>query len=66
MTLETLRSLYPNLSDEELERADHNLTQYLELAWEIYEDLAKEREESLTPSESALGSEGKVDSPNKN
>ncbi len=42
MTEETLRSLYPNLSNEDLERAEHNLTQYVELAWEIYEDLAKQ------------------------
>src|ERR1035441_7860309 len=32
------RSLYPNLSPEELVLAKENLDRYLSLAWEIYED----------------------------
>lgn len=33
-----LRKLYPDLSDEQLREAELVLTQYLELAWEIYEE----------------------------
>jgi hypothetical protein len=33
-----LRELYPDLTDSELRQADLVLTQYLELAWEIYEE----------------------------
>ena len=35
MLLDDLRSLYPNLSEEELAAAKENLEQYLLLAWEI-------------------------------
>lgn len=35
------KKLYPNLSDEELERAIHNVRQYLELAVEIWEENEK-------------------------
>ena len=33
-----LKDLYPNLTPEELVIARDNLDQYLEIAWEIFED----------------------------
>jgi hypothetical protein len=40
MIPDELRSLYPNLSDDELTAAKENLDRYLLLAWEILEDRA--------------------------
>ena len=37
-TIAELRALYPDLTDKELGEADFVLTQYFELAWEIYEE----------------------------
>lgn len=35
-----LRELYPTLGDRELQQAEANLTRYLEIALEIYEEQA--------------------------
>jgi hypothetical protein len=40
--------LYPSLSDEERRIAAENLDQYLELAWEIFEDMRAREPQSLT------------------
>jgi hypothetical protein len=37
-TMSKLRELYPDMSDDELREIDFNITQYIELAWEIYEE----------------------------
>ena len=37
----TLHDLYPTLSDEELKKAEINLSRYLELAFEIHQERAK-------------------------
>jgi hypothetical protein len=34
-----LKKLFPSLGDDELQKARENLDAYLELAWEIYEDI---------------------------
>ncbi len=34
-----LKKLFPSLGDDELQKARENLDAYLELAWEIYEDM---------------------------
>ena len=34
-----VKDLYPNLTDEELALARENLDGYLEIAWEIFEDM---------------------------
>lgn len=39
MDLEALRALYPGLTGDELRIASENLDAYLELAWEIFEDI---------------------------
>jgi hypothetical protein len=36
---EVLKKLFPALKDDELQTARENLDAYLELAWEIYEDM---------------------------
>ncbi len=36
---EALKKLFPGLRDDELQTARENLDAYLELAWEIYEDM---------------------------
>ena len=38
MNGDSLRKLYPGLSDEDLNRVSENFDLYLELAWEIMED----------------------------
>jgi hypothetical protein len=40
---EELRKLFPDLSDEELEEAAQNQDDYLELAWEVFEELPPEK-----------------------
>jgi hypothetical protein len=39
MNVAAWKELYPTLTDEELRTACDNLDAYLELAWEIYEDM---------------------------
>ncbi len=39
MHSEYIRELYEGLNDEELRIAEESLDRYLELAWEIYEEL---------------------------
>jgi len=39
MNNESLKELYPKLTEEELQATAENLDRYLTLAWEIYEDL---------------------------
>lgn len=39
MQNELLRALFPALRDEELKVAEENLDRYLQLAWEICEEL---------------------------
>jgi len=36
----SLRDLYPTLNDQELKQAEANLTRYLEIAFEIYQEQA--------------------------
>jgi hypothetical protein len=38
-----LRKYFPKLPDEELEEAAQNIDAYLELAWEVFEELAVEK-----------------------
>lgn len=39
MPIETLRAWYPNLTDDELRLAAENLDLYLEIAWEVMEEM---------------------------
>ena len=39
MEEEALKRLFPELKDDELQTARENFDAYLELAWEIYEDM---------------------------
>jgi len=55
--------LYPGLSDEERRIAAENLDQYLELAWEIFEDVQARERNDLTGAASNPTIQGKVDSP---
>ena len=38
MSAERLRKLFPEISDDDLDRAVENLDSYVALAWEIYEE----------------------------
>lgn len=53
-TMAKLRELYPDLSESELRQADLVITQYIELAWEIYEEsvLSKRRDQEIVSSDS--------------
>jgi hypothetical protein len=42
-----LHALYPTLSDKELEGAQEILDRYLELAWEVFEELSPEKRAEL-------------------
>ena len=42
-TGEPCGKLFPDLSDEELEEAAQNQDDYLELAWEVFEELPPEK-----------------------
>jgi hypothetical protein len=46
------KELYPALTNEELQIARENLDAYLELAWEIYEDVQAQEGDGLTEAES--------------
>lgn len=37
-----IRALFPNLRDDELEEAASNFDAYIEVAWEIFEDMKSE------------------------
>ena len=39
MSADAIKEFFPDLSDVELQHARENLDLYLELAWEIYEDM---------------------------
>jgi hypothetical protein len=51
-----LHKLFPNLSDEELGEAAHNLDTYLELAWEVFEELAVEKKGKMRKSKKRVDS----------
>ena len=52
------RELYSDLSDEELEEAVQNLDAYLEIAWEIFEEI-----EASKKFDSSQGSPKNLDAP---
>ena len=54
--------LNANLSEEAWKIAAENLDRYLELAWEIFEDVQTRERDNLTGSESNPTMQGKVDS----
>jgi hypothetical protein len=56
------KELYPALTNEELQIARENLDTYLELAWEIYEDVQAQERDGLTEAGSSSTIQGKVDS----
>ena len=56
------KELYPALTDDELQIARENLDAYLELAWEIYEDVQEQQHAGLTEAASSSTIQGKVDS----
>ena len=64
--LDALKSLYPNLSLEELVLARENLDRYLSLAWEIFEEAQLATRcgpaEPFPNDHPAVVSKGKVDS----
>ena len=67
----TIRDLYPNLSDEQLQEAEENLTRYVQLTLQIYERIREDPElytkfRHLTASKSHLSMHGtKADPSNK-
>jgi hypothetical protein len=63
MNQKDIGDLYPGLTDEERRVAAENLDQYLELAWEIFEDVQARERNDLTGAASNLTIQGKVDSP---
>lgn len=56
------KELYPALTNEELQIARENLDAYLELAWEIYEDVQAQERDGLTEAGLSSTIQGKVDS----
>ena len=63
MKEQEIGDLYPGLTDEERKVAAENLDQYLELAWEIFEDVQARERSDLTGAASNPTIQGKVDSP---
>lgn len=59
MNLDALAKLYPTLSPDELVEAKENLSQYLLLAWEIWEA----KQSTLTDQSPSSRIKAKVDSP---
>ena len=55
-------NLFPTLSDEMRNVAAENLDRYLELAWEIFEDVQARDRDGLTGAGSSPTIQGKVDS----
>jgi hypothetical protein len=62
MTEQTIEDLYPGLTNEERKVAAENLDRYLELAWEIFEDVQARERDGLTGAGSSHTIQGKVDS----
>lgn len=62
MTENEIGDLYPGLIDEERKIAAENLDRYLELAWEIFEEMQTRERDGLTGGESSSRIQGKVDS----
>ena len=62
MNEKDIGDLYPRLNDEERGFAAENLDQYLELAWEIFEEVRARERDDLTESTSNPTMQGKVDS----
>jgi hypothetical protein len=62
MNEKEIGDLYPGLSDEERTIAVENLDRYLELAWEIFEDVLARERDGLTGAGSSHTIQGKVDS----
>lgn len=48
MTEKEIADLYPGLTDKERKIATENLDQYLELAWEIFEEVQEREQDGLT------------------
>jgi hypothetical protein len=57
-----ISDLYPGLADEERGVAAENFDQYLELAWEIFEEGQTRERNDLTGAASNPTIQGKVDS----
>jgi hypothetical protein len=62
MNEKEIGDLYPGLTDEERRIAAENLDRYLELAWEIFEDVQARERSDLTGTGSNPTMQGKVDS----
>lgn len=62
MNADILRKLYPTLTYEELRIAGENLDAYLQLAWEIFQEMQAESA-SLTDAADQARIQEKVDSP---
>jgi hypothetical protein len=62
MTEKEIEEFCPGLTDEERRIAAENLDRYLELAWEIFEDVQAREREGLTGAGSSPTIQGKVDS----
>ncbi len=62
MNEQEIGDLYPGLTDEERRIAAENLDQYLELAWEIFEEVQARERGCLTGTEANPTIQGKVDS----
>jgi hypothetical protein len=62
MTEQEITDLYPELTYEERDIAAENLDRYLELAWEIFEDVQARERSGLTGAGSNPTMQGKVDS----
>ena len=62
MNEKEIGDLYSGLSDEERTIAVENLDRYLELAWEIFEDVQARERDGFTGAGSSPTIQGKVDS----
>ncbi|MGA3080573.1 MAG: hypothetical protein ABSD44_04220 [Terracidiphilus sp.] len=56
------KECYPTLTGDELQIARETLDAYLELAWEIYEEVREQEQAGLTEAASSSTIQGKVDS----
>jgi hypothetical protein len=57
-----IADLYPGLTEEERTTAAENLNRYLELAWEIFEDVQARERDGLTEAGSSPTIQGRVGS----
>lgn len=62
MNEKDIGDLYPELNNEERGFAAENLDRYLELAWEIFEEVRARERNDLTGAASNSTIQGKVDS----